>query len=218
MCEEEEILDLALSLLENRGDDSAASFERCARDYPLEIHLPISACRKTLFITKRGWLDVGLSLAGQIPADVAILRRYGPLAAPQKRLLELVVEHLAAPLFFVGDLDPTDLTTYATLISGNRSGSSLSKATYLGVGDEWIKLCERDAPGRPLSVFCIPLDAGERRALERVQGLAIDWRKVVGKRSMKLLASGMKLELEGASNPALSSVGFREKILSLLFR
>jgi hypothetical protein len=154
----------------------------------------------------------------RIPPEIAIFQRYGPLAKPQKHLLELLVDQLDAPVFFVGDLDPTDLTTYATLVSGNRPESSLSKATYLGVGDEWLKLCERDAPGRPLSVTCITLDASERSALERLHALAIDWRKVVGKRSMKLLASGMKLELEGASNPALYSVDFRQKILALLFR
>jgi hypothetical protein len=218
MCEEEAILDLALSVLENRDDGSAARLEQCARDYELEITPPLSSCRKALFLTKRGWLDIGMSLAGQLPDDIAVLRRYGPLATSQKQLLELVVAHLAAPLFFVGDLDPTDLATYATLISGNRPESKLSKATYLGVGDEWLKLCERDAPGRPLSVTCITLDAGERSALERLHALAIDWRKVVGKRSMKLLASGMKLELEGASNPAVYSVDFRQKILALLFR
>jgi hypothetical protein len=219
MCDEEEILDLALSVLENRADgDRSQQFERCARDYALEIIAPLSSCRKALFLAKRGWLDVGLRLDQEIPHDVAVLSRHGPLSEPQKRLVEQVIEQLAAPLFFVGDLDPTDLTTYATLISGNREGSKLSKARYLGVGDEWIKLCESDSPKIPLSVCCIPLDAGERSALDRLTGLAIDWRKVVGKRGMKLLASGMKLELEGASNPAIYTPEFRQKLVSLLFR
>jgi hypothetical protein len=218
MCEEGEILDLALSVLESRDDDSAARFEHCARDYALEITPPLSTCRKVMFLTKRGWLDIGLSAGNEIPDDIAVFRRYGPLATPQKRLLELLVEELAAPLFFVGDLDPTDLTTYATLITGNRPESKLTKASYLGIGDEWLKLCERNASGRPLSVSCIPLDAGERRAFERLQALAIDWHKIAGKRGMKLLASGVKLELEGASSPALYTAEFRRKLLSLLFR
>jgi hypothetical protein len=219
MCDEEEILDLALAVLENRTDgDRAKQFERCARDYALEITAPLSPCRKVLFLSKRGWLDVGLRLAQEIPPDVAVLSRYGPLSEPQKRLIEHVIERLAAPLFFVGDLDPTDLTTYATLISGNREGSKLSKAKYLGIGDEWVKLCEADSPSRPLSVCCLPLDASERSALDRLTGLAIDWRKVAGKRSLKLLASGMKLELEGASDPASYTPEFRQKLLALLFR
>jgi hypothetical protein len=219
MCEEQQILELALTVLENHADGSqAAQFERCARDYALEITPPLSPCRKVLFLCKRGWFDVGLRLAQEIPPDVAVLSRYGPLSEPQKRVLEQVIEQLAAPLFFVGDLDPADLTTYATLITGNREGSTLSKARYLGVGDEWIKLCEADSPSRPLSVCSIPLDAGERSALDRLTALAIDWRKVAGKRSMKLLASGMKLELEGASNPAIYTSEFRDKLMSLLFR
>ena len=218
MSEEEPILDLALSALEKRDEGSTAPFERCARDCALEITPALSTCRKALFLTKRGWFDIGLSLAGEIPADVAVLQRYGPLAAPQKQLLELVVEHLAAPLFFVGDLDPTDLATYATLVSGNGPRSKLSKASYLGIGDEWLKLCEGDSRAMPLAACTIPLDAGERRALDRLQALAIDWRKIVGKRSMKLLTSGVKLELEGASNPAIYSAEFREKLIALLFR
>ncbi len=219
MSNEEQLVDWALSVLEGGDDGSrAALLERHGRDYALEVVLPLSACRKALLVTKRGWLDVGRTVDEQIPPDVAVLQRYGPLSESHKRLLEQVIDHLAAPLFFVGDLDPMDLTTYATLISGNRDASKLSKTKYLGVGDEWIKLCEGDAPGRPLSVCCIELDTGERRALDRLQKLAIDWRKVVGKRSMKLLTSGMKLELEGASNPAIYTPAFREKLVSLLFR
>jgi hypothetical protein len=220
VCSEEELVDWALSVLENRDDDGsrAALLERHGRDYPLAITPPLSKCRKVLFFTKRDWLEIGRPVEHRIPPEIAIFQRHGPLAKPQKHLLELLVDQLDAPVFFVGDLDPMDLTTYATLVSDNRPESSLSKATYLGVGDEWLKLCERDAPGRPLSVCSIPLDAEERSALERLQELAINWPKVVGKRSMKLLASGTKLELEGASNPALYSVDFRQKILALLFR
>jgi hypothetical protein len=219
VCSEEEQVDWALSVLENRDDGSkAALLERQGRDYPLAITPPLTSCRKVLFFTKRDWLEIGRPEEQQIPPDIAIFQRYGPLTKPHKHLLELAIDQLAAPVHFVGDLDPTDLTTYATLVSGNQSESSLSKATYLGIDDEWIKLCEGDARGRPLSVCCIPLDAAERSALDRLAKLAVDWRKVVGKRSMKLLASGMKLELEGASNPALYTLEFRRKLLDLLFR
>ena len=166
MCSEEELVDWALSVLQNRDDDGsrAALLERHGRDYPLAIVPPLSKCRKVLFFTKRDWLEVGRPVEHQIPPDIAILQRYGPLPKPHKHLLELLVDQLDAPVHFVGDLDPMDLTTYATLISGNRRESRLSKVTYLGVGDEWLKLCERDAARLPWAACSIPLDADERRA------------------------------------------------------
>ena len=61
-----------------------------------------------------------------------------------------------------------------------------------------------------LERLCIRMDPAEHAGIERMRRLPIDWDKVVGTRAMALLESGLKLELEGASNPGLYSAAFRQ--------
>ena len=56
------------------------------------------------------------------------------------------------------------------------------------------------------------MPAIEREHLELVVGLLPDLEALVGSRCLELLTSGYKLELEGASNPALYQRGFAAEL------
>lgn len=183
------------------------------REYPLHVIPASQACRKVLYTTKGEWLLLRLmeGVTG-LPGDVALLWRYGPLDASQRTAVSALVHAFDAPLFYVGDLDPLDLATYATLIGAAPSGMP---ALYAGVDGAWLERCREDLAankGLPLERTCIAMDADEHAGLRQLGQLAVDWPSIVGPPAWALLQSGFKLELEGASSPDLYSSSFQTEL------
>ncbi|HEX6737565.1 MAG TPA: hypothetical protein VF310_04820 [Vicinamibacteria bacterium] len=216
---EDELLHGALSAL------LEGSLQPDLREPPLQVIPATGPCRKILYTTKIQWLrSLALGTAGSLdsearfPEDVAIVWRSGPLGGAHRALVRAVASTLAAPMWFIGDLDPLDLVTFATM--AEPGASPLPTASYLGVDSPWLDRCDQDIRSqraRSIQAVCVPLGDDERHGLERLQQLPIDWAGLVGPSAWALLQSGLKLELEGASNPRLYSSGLRDELLQIVF-
>jgi hypothetical protein len=211
---EDGLLTAALRAL--RGDDSGPGrqeYEQDLRDRALHVLPASSACRRIVYTTKVDWLLSVLGWGEAAPEDVAVLWRWAPVGKAHVAVIRAVVEALGAPLVFVGDLDPLDLATFSTL---TRALDGLP-VRYAGVGDGWVALCERHlAPGRALRSLCIAMSEPERAALRHAEEIGLGWDALAGPRGMALLDSGVKLELEGASNPAFFSAALAGELAHLV--
>jgi hypothetical protein len=113
---------------------------------------------------------------------------------------------LAAAAVFVGDMDPFSVVEYIEtrrmLLASN--GPTL---LYGGLDDAWLAAIERSLKrGVRLTRVRIRLSRRETGLLRRIEG-AIDLELLVGPRACSMLRSGYKIELEGATNPALYRKG-----------
>lgn len=209
MASEEDILESALAALLSSGDAAGGDLARELRGYPLHVVAPLGRCRKIVYTTKIDWLAGMTKGLEAIPDDVCVMWRFGPLTVQHRSLLGSMVRALDAPVHFVGDLDPLDLVTFATL-------AELSPK-YDGVDDSWLALCERYLrPDKALSSVCIRMDEVEKDALGRLMGA--QWPNPIGQRALTLLASGLKLELEGATTPEFYVAGFHDQVIARLLR
>jgi hypothetical protein len=214
MASDEDLLkEVVGSLQHGRGLTAATVAD--LRQYPLHCIPAVEACRRVIYSTKGDWL---LKLTdGVVPKDTTFLWRYGPLDASHRALLRAVVGSPSPPVQFVGDLDPLDMATFATLVADQ----ALLAASYLGISDGWLNRCESDLaqhPGPSLDRVCIPMESAERAGLNALLQLPMDWSAIIGRRSLSLLQSGVKLELEGASNPAIYSRAFGEELRRSVFQ
>lgn len=143
-----------------------------------------------------------------------------PLSVARARLVRCEAEGNGAPICFLGDLDPLDLTHYLTLRAGGvGSAPTALDVTYLGVGDALIALCEAHVRSRVRPLFeqvTITMTDFERRHLAALEAVWPVMASVVGPRSMALLRAGRKLELEGAINPAIYDDAFPEALLAFV--
>lgn len=122
----------------------------------------------------------------------------------------------------MGDLDPLDLAAFACLQRGGAPPRSRAAPavpiTYAGIDDTWLATIERRLRGRGLRVVCIEQDAQERKFLAKLVRTGLDLTSLVGPRCAALLQEGMKLEIEGASNPRLYGFDFMPVLLRRLVR
>jgi hypothetical protein len=215
MATENELLTEAVSLL-RAGVRGAAGVETGAdlRHYPLHCIPAQETCRRVIYSTKGDWL-IHLN-DDSVPKDVTILWRVGPLTASHRALVRAVVGRRCPPVHFIGDLDPLDLATYATLVSD----PAVLTASYVGVSESWFDRCEADLAqhrGWSLDRVCIRMDVEERRGLAHLLEVPLDWNRLIGPRARAMLESGRKLELEGASNPAIYSEAFGNELRRTVF-
>jgi hypothetical protein len=200
----------AVAALETGGGPS----QHDLRQYPLHCIPAVGRCSRVIYSTKGDWLMT--LAAGSVPKDTTILWRYGPLDAHHRSVVRAIVGHAGPPVQFVGDLDPLDMATYATL---SAEPGPLS-ASYLGVSDAWLDRCETDMSNHPshsVRSVCIPMNPTEREALTRLLRMPLDWSAIIGPRAVSLLQSGLKLELEAASNPSIYSRSFGADLRRALF-
>lgn len=215
MTNEDAILQDAIAgLTGSREGQPSNGSGRSSREFPLHAVPSLRRCRKILYTTKVEWLAAITDGLTGVPDDVALVWRYGPLTAPHRALLHGMLRVLDAPMSFVGDLDPLDLATYATLAQGTESA-----VDYLGISDAWLDRCERGfaRANTTLKSVCIAMDQAERNAVESLTKLSGRWPDALSPRALSLLQSGLKLELEGASNPRLYSTAFQDELTALLF-
>jgi hypothetical protein len=192
------------ALREDDRGEADRFYEKDLRDRTLHVLPPLSACRSIVYTTKVDWLLNVLGWSDGAPADIALLWRRAPVGRAHGKAVRAVVEAFGAPLVFVGDLDPFDLATFSTLARTLRGQPSPIR--HAGVGARWIELCERHLPpGRALDSLCVAMSAPEREAMEKAEEIGLGWAALAGPRGAALLDSGLKLELEGASNPKLFS-------------
>jgi len=208
---EDELLAEAISALRTGG---AATSRGALSQPPFHCVPSADRTRRIIYSPKCDWL---LNLAGHsIPNDITLLWRYGPLGPRERAFVRGVTDHFGASVYFVGDLDPLDLATYATLVAE----PAVSSAVYLGISTSWLEACRAEHAKLANPAFervCIRMDAAEREGWNSLREIEIDWQELVGASAVSLLDSGLKLELEGASNPALYSPAFIAELVHSLF-
>jgi len=174
--------------------------------WPLELYPASQRATRLLLLTKpylaRVWIRTRL-----FPPRTDAFVSYG---VPSRRVFDVVRGHakrLGAIVQFVGDLDPLDLAAYVALGAGGAPVGKRRRAAlavrYSGVDDRWLSACERNSRHLPLASFTIELSRGERDQLAALELAGLDLDATVGPRSAAILRAGYKLEIEGATNPAI---------------
>jgi hypothetical protein len=183
---------------------------------PMQVYLGGGRPRRLLYFTK-DFLCNHWMLRGQFPKHWIALVRYG---VPTPSYLEEVrrrAEELSLPIFFVGDLDPLDLTVYLTLRHGNADLNPKSfhdiPVHYSGVSDRWLEM--RPFPNREIR-GSLGMERLECEHLNFLLSVRPDLRELVGARCFELLRAGFKLELEGACNASVAGNRFPSKLLAYL--
>jgi len=129
------------------------------------------------------------------------------------------VEQSDAP---VGDLDPLDLAAYVALGAGGtplrRKRPRLVPVEYAGIDDRWLDACERHAHRPPVATYTIRLSTRERDQLAALQRAGLDLEATVGPKCAALLRTGYKLEIEGATNPAIYQPELYRDLRGILLR
>jgi hypothetical protein len=136
-----------------------------------------------------------------LPPDVGLVRSPFPADPSGSRLLNKILPP-GVPVAFVGDLDPPSIIQYVA--TRDRLLPTLrSRLFFGGVDSTWLD--DVESALKPEFTFggtCIALSRAEKRLLRRLED-SIDVNSLVGSRAAAMLRSGVKLEIEGATNPRL---------------
>ncbi len=170
--------------------------------------------KRILYFTKNAVFRWWFSLfQGEIdaPQDVAIFS-HGSLPSTRVcRFLKATANELRLPLLFFGDLDPGDLIAFAALIRGDpdlrRRKNREVPVKYLGVTDLVLDIVF----GRSATLqreATLPMAETELRHFQLIETLLPELEALIGSRSLSLLRSGKKLEVE-----AMLPAALREKKL-----
>jgi hypothetical protein len=188
---------------------------------PLEFYVSTARPSRVFFFTKV-WLPRMWLRSERYPERTDAIVHYGMPSRRQCELLRAHARATAMPLRFVGDLDPLDLAVFRSLQSGGAPlrarASPAVPVVYAGIDDDWLSLCERRLGGRPLASVCIRQDATEKKLLAQLVRHGVDLDAFVGPRCAALLRSGLKLEIEGASNAAIYGKDMTSELLRRLLR
>jgi len=136
-----------------------------------------------------------------LPRDVAVVGAPYP-ADPRGVHILQPLYRLAPAAVFLGDMDPFSIVEYVEIrrLLLAATGRPL---LYGGIDDAWLGASERSLKrGVRLAQVSIALSKREKALVKRLER-AIDLERLVGRRAYSMLRSGYKVELEGATNPAL---------------
>jgi len=140
-----------------------------------------------------------LANAADLPEDVEV---WGAdfIGAPAERgLIRDLGSRYPLGVVAVTDLDPLGLAQRLNL----RADPEPSVVVDGGIDDAWLSLIEADLrSGRRIDDIMLRLTRGESSLLRDIDSVAA-LEGVVGPRSAAVLRAGLKIELEGATNPGL---------------
>jgi hypothetical protein len=160
---------------------------------PTSIWIGADAPARLVYVTK---LSIHRRLVELLhPDDPLVLYGSGGLpTAAVCRHVAATAKHFRIPVFFLGDLDPGDLTVLLALRHGNPELRSAQTTTvhHLGIGAEWLRLSRRHVRGA-----LIDLTPAERDHLRLIRDIAPELEAELGAEPMRVLERGQKLELEG---------------------
>jgi hypothetical protein len=173
------------------------------------------AAREVIFSTKESGL-MGLRVTDLLRTSTTWVWHYGVTSRPEWLRLRAERDLGASVLYFLGDLDPLDLSVFASLVAGIPTHGM--KVVHLGVGDEWLRLAEEhlkvDRAQLP-TIKMSPFEIATYRALRDLRGALPVGVSVEGQ---AILSAGQKLEIEGVSNPAFYEGGFSIALEKMLRR
>jgi hypothetical protein len=166
---------------------------------------------------------------------LAIFRRIVDLFHPTSPLLlygcgglpsSLVCKHLRAtqsffkvPVYFLGDLDPGDLTVLLALARGDprlRSGQQGISLRYTGIGDRLLELFRNRLSTAQFKAAILEMTPDELRHFQLIRNTFLNVEDIVGSESMRLLDHGNKIETEWLLRWALEKPKLREELRAFL--
>lgn len=183
----------------------------------LRVYAPDKPPKAVLLFTRSYLCDLWLK-QDEYPNDVLTLIRYGIPTRAYWKLIRDITAQTRLPICFIGDLDPQDLTAFVGLRCGDPDLTKPNRRAlpveFLGIEDTWLELCDQYLlpKWQPGGLFWkMPkLELEHRDVILRIAPWLLD---LVGPRCAEALRSGLKLELEGASNPAFFGKSFTKKVL-----
>jgi len=189
---------------------------------PLQIYFGGGTPKRLYYFTKdERCLDWKVEKC--FPKGMRAITRYG---VPTDEIIDTIrklVADTGLDLWFVGDLDPHDLTVFAVLRNGNAYLEGKPRdalpVRYLGIDDRWIGICEKYLEnGQPIESMTMPMRLLERELYELVREMLPDLPQLVGPRAFALLEAGMTLDFIGATNPAFYDEPFWDVITAHILR
>jgi len=198
--------------------DDGRSYEppEAGSEVPLRLWVDHPRPTRIVFFSKdvllRRWRESGLRL----PSSWLVLERIGfPEPAYLKRVAELYAS-LRAPICFVGDLDPLDLSSFLALRAGDQDFATRRPAlpvTWVGLSDPWLEFCRRHLrpPASLPALDMKPLEQEHWRVLGEV---APDVRDTIGPECAALLDRGKTLDVAGMSGIASYGADFPQRLLA----
>lgn len=156
------------------------------------------------------------------PADPLLL--YGCGGLPSTTVcghMHATQSAFKVPAYFLGDLDPGDLTVLLALASGNprlrsdREGTSLR---YLGIGVRFLELFRRRLTAAQLKTAELDMTPDELHHFRLIRDIFLNVEDVIGEDSLRLLERGKKLEVEGLLRWASEGTKLRADLRAFLLR
>jgi len=121
--------------------------------------------------------------------------------------------------FFLGDLDPGDLSVLLALTRGDPRLSSSRQGTsfrYAGVGDQLLELIRRRLSAAQFRAAVLDMNPGEKHHFSVLQRVFSNIEDVVGSESLRILERGKKIEMEGILRWAGHGTKLRTELSSFL--
>jgi hypothetical protein len=123
------------------------------------------------------------------------------------------------PVFFLGDLDPGDLTVLLALVRGNsqlRSGRRGVPMSYLGAGDRLLGFFRHRLSVARFKAAALRMSQDELRHYGLLREVFVDMEDVIGPESVRFLDRGKKIEMEGLLRWATDGSRLRRDLKAFL--
>jgi hypothetical protein len=186
--------------------------------HPMKLWFGAGKPTRLLYFTKPAFID-WLWRQSLFPKHWLAIERYSIPTQETIDTLRFITQGFHAPVVFVGDLRPIDLTAFALLRRGTTSFSSRAMRplpiTYAGVDDRWLTLSnEFRRPGKVMPES--RMGDIELEHLNLLETLAPGLPGVVGDRSWMLLKSGHDVLLEMTYNIGGYRSGYLKRLIKYL--
>jgi len=186
--------------------------------YPMKLWFGAGKPTRLLYFTKPAFID-WLWRRSLFPKHWLAIERHSIPTRETIDALHFITKGFHAPLVFVGDLRPIDLTAFALLRRGATSFSSRAARplpiTYVGVGDRWLALSDEFRQSGKVMPESRIGDI-EVEHLDLLEALAPGLSAVVGDRSWRLLKSGHDVLLEMTYADGGYRAGYLEHLIAYL--
>src|SRR4051812_43254009 len=166
---------------------------------PAELWIGADSPRRIVYLTK---LAIHRRVVEMFrPMAPIVIYGYGGLPSTAFcQNLRATWQFFRIPVFFLGDLDPGDLTVLLALARGNsqlRSGRRGVTMSYLGVGDRLLDCFRRRLSAARFKAAVLDMGQDELRHYRLLREVFVGMEEVIGPESVRFLDRGKKIEIEG---------------------